>query len=541
MAALLGAAMLGGCFLVYHPGDYVTGSGGAGGTPTTSGSTLTLSGTGGSALEAGPDAEPDAGPPRSCESPSTDPPCVGKTLWTAWPCAKDTGATGRALAVAVQQVANQGVVVDVAGAFTGGLELAGVDGGPTGAVDAHAETGFFAQIDQGGSALLLMVPKGLGDLRSVAPYQETGLAALGRRVTDAGSDGLLEYVPQGSPPSPTQVQIGTAAQLLSYGAAVAVDDTTIYAAGVLGGPFNGNYYCGSAAGSMTLSANSLFAAAFLATPLLPHSCKPVSYASSVAGAAAGRAWPTALVLHDTELLMLGTYQGMPPTFPGLTQDSGNLPYGFLGAITKATMAAKWGLTLTNTGGTAPLEVHAAALAGHRLYVAGSFTGTLDIGGTAIVAPPDTKVDGFLACIDLAQLNPELLWLVDLGGSAPGNRRITGVAAVAAGATDVVYVAGTAAVPVSFPGLANPACQDGGMFLARLEAGAAGKAGAQTRWVQCYGPAGGDSDVVRVAASDTATGTWLALAGARTGTIDLGKGIEGSTLQVPFAALLEDTP
>lgn len=526
LAGLLLATFGGSCILVYHPGDYATSSGtSGGGGHGGAGTTLTTSGTG----TGGGGADP--GPPRVCEDLDATPACLGAARWTVWPCKNDNTAAGSARAVGLATIGNVPSVA-VAGSFNGGITLLGSNGTAVGSTSAVDETGFVAQLGLDGDGVALGVPNLPGRLRAVGVHRETAVAALGRMATSGTlNDGVVELLDATATPQRSTYMVSVdGAQ--SEGHALVNHGNRLYAAGWFGAATGGNFHCGNAAGAASVPYGSLMITELASNASSLPICTPHTYPGS------GEATVTAsaLAIHGTQLIVAGTYQGSAPGIPGITTNSPATTVGFVAGIRAADMAASWGITIRNQVAVLPLQVESAAVAGDRLYVAGTFGGAIDFGDGMVVSNTGTT-DGFLACYGLpadgGAAPASFLWAERLGGSVSGRSQATGVAAIA-GTPDAVYLTGVTEGAMSLPGTGKTVCANGGIFVARFDGDADG---ARLRWAQCFGPSGASTDTARIAVDDA----HLVLAGGRTGLLrfrDSSVSDEGGTAQLPFVAMFD---
>jgi hypothetical protein len=174
---------------------------------------------------------------------------------------------------------------------------------------------------------------------------------------------------------------------------------------------------------------------------------------------------------------------------------------------------------------AAATAQALSVRGHRLYVAGGFTNSLDGFGSGVPAlvAGGSGEDAFVARLDLDK-GGAADWAVRIGGTGDASegapmRRAFAVAASVVNPAGAVFVAGTSNSPMTatLGGSDGALCQgvlQGGIFLLRIDDDGAKPT---ARWGACFGEGGGTGDEVRLAATDGR----VILAGKRSGAIDFG--------------------
>lgn len=539
-AALLGAASLvalGGCVLVYHPGDYTVGGGGAGGT--TSGST-TASGTTTTGGTTSSSSSTTTTPPRpQCWNADAESDCAGVPAGERWPAGAVASGVFHAVSLGLDGY------VDLAGTASGTLVLQATN--MELAYDAGTGNDYMARLDDEGNAEFHGGTGSLGEMRGVT-YNK-GLMGL---RTEAASDGG-RYINVVTPETETATtsaaafRIGTGQPTCKAAAAGVVNGNGASVAlgvGVFGGDSSfGHIFCGAQDSS---TASTLHGGIFVFshdTMGKPPRCEGSRYYGNAAG---GTSRVNAVTRNGTAVFVGGTYEVGPPELPFQAELPSTMPTnaknGFVAVFDSTSLGSTRAYAFDARSDGAETTVEAVHVVEEtRVYVAGEFHGSVlfDARGD----PQTTSNDGldtnaFLVRLDYDHTDKTLTfaWARFLGGAAGRKRRALALAGgTGDGSMDALYLAGTTDGELNprLDGTGAPMWAGGGMYLLRIDAPVAPNTAPSTRWAQRFGDGTDDTDEVHLAADATR----LVLAGGRTRAIDFGNGPQAGTgLQVPFVAL-----
>jgi hypothetical protein len=550
-AALFGAASLGalgGCVLIYHPGDYAVGGGGTGGTASTSTTSTGRTGgggTGGTTSATSTTSTTTGSPDPQCwNANGAESNCAGTPTWERWPALP--GASGVFHAVSLEGDEH----VDVAGAASGTLsiELANNNVVPYG-TDAGGAYDFMARLDGAGKAESYGGSGAAGEARGVG--FPSVLSGVGTRSSNAQGT-LIQALIAKTPTGAAAYEIWTGQPTCKATAVGMVyGDPASPSAAIGVGMFApesgaGEIFC---AGQTSSTFSTVLGGIFIFSYDAAATTFKCGASRFYGNAAGGSTAVNAVARSGGAVFVGGTYAGVAPdlgVLPALTPAGSSAKNGFVAGFSATSLGATVAYAFEARSSAAQVTVEAVhVVADTRVYVAGEFRGSVqfDAGGFPLSSGNNGKdTDAFLVRLDHDATNKALTFAwakAAFVGGAPGtNRRALALAGdTAANANDALYLAGTTEGELhpELDGTPASTCTGGGMYLLRIDAPADATTAPSTSWAQCFGNGTDDTDEVHLAAD----GTFVVLAGGRTRAIDFGKGMQAGTgVQVPFVALFK---
>lgn len=526
--ALLAAGAMGliggSCILVYHPGDYTTGTGGGGhggtGSGATGSTTTSGTGTGSTTSDAGSqglrvcNAVPDGG--------SGDCLALKFVRWIGQP---SKIATSEIAGVALSD-AHIGVVGNFQGTVTASFD--GLDHTITSTGALAAASGFLELFDRSGAPVAIATTTGRGKMFAAAPLDASTWIATGADAPSSayGDSLVVAELATGSATFSSTAHIHSAPSLLgTRGTALALGEGGIvYTFGVLQGNTNSTAaLCeGATESGWTWPPTTALLAGSFAT------------AQGIVTCGGSEIYPTTGDLSVTSvtsvpsaesLVTSGWFEGAPPKNLGLPTAGFTGRSGFVLGWPTMPGGNVWAAGFLSSGAGSSVTITSTTFAAPYVYVSGWFHGALawqDVSTSADrKEDADGQEDAFLARIripaeDAGGIGVDKLWHFHTGPNA--NCRATAVAASPDG--QALYVAGTANAPLNprVDGVVDRSVcgADGGIFVLKL---AVDDEGVVTELAQCFGPSTQGSFDVRLAvdAQD------LVLAGTRVSAIDFGNG------------------
>ncbi|MDO7885636.1 T9SS type A sorting domain-containing protein [Hymenobacter cheonanensis] len=161
----------------------------------------------------------------------------------------------------------------------------------------------------------------------------------------------------------------------------------------------------------------------------------------------GYDYTTALAAVGPNLYVAGTFNSSTASFGNQTLATAGGHDAFVAKLVDAGPGAdfQWA---QRAGGPADERLRSLAVAGNRVYVAGSFQGTATFGSAALSRTSQGSYDGFVAYLPDAGASASFGWVQTAGGPAEDNARTLALLP----APNLLYVGGDASQPATFGAL-----------------------------------------------------------------------------------------